>query len=525
MSANSRQANTPLTPAGLEGRPEGLRRRSSFIKDLRDGKITKAVASIYTNGASKEVPARKGLRRTSQFWTKLKGNSPPQPREEGLETDAPALERRSLGSSPSLSGPGCSPVANTLEMEDTSVARLPTEVLHEIFSFVTTVPSGQFRTPDADSARWILGHVCARWRAAAISHARMWSTINIHNSPPPIDLLDRQLQLSRDLPLNIVFYQSKREHCIKLFDALILCSCRWRHLSLTLLRVQASPLLTALERVRGRLPILRTLTLEGVATTTGNPFAFELAPQLQDVTVYFQPIPIIPWQQLTRLSLTGALASLLSILRLAQNVTDLSVRLMNDGAYDANPSSLITQRIHLPAVSRCLLFQKRIMDILVLPQLETFVVEPHTALPFLALLHRSSCSLTKLGLYGDCSTAAATCLLQACPALVELTVCALSCSDTSYMDRLITHLSVTDGCTLVVPQVKRICMMAEAIDQRRFVDMVESRWRVPGHRLERVTVLLNDEWDETSARRLSALRDEGLRVRMDRTRGWGPTKQ
>ncbi|KAJ7689166.1 hypothetical protein B0H17DRAFT_643487 [Mycena rosella] len=396
-------------------------------------------------------------------------------------------------------------------MEEAPISRLPTEILHEIFSMAAAVPSEELATLASDYAPWVLGHVCERWRAAAISHASIWSTISIRrNRPPPIALLDRQLQLSADVPLTILFYQSENERCIGLFEALVARSRRWSQLSVTLLQ-DASPFLKALERVRGQIPILRTLALEGWATTTGNPFAFEVAPELEDVTLRFRPLPIIPWRQLTRLSVTCSFSSLLPVLELAQNVTELTVHLLDHSALSDSP-----QRIHMPLVSRCLLFHRRIMDVLVLPQLEIFIIEPDTAAALVPLLQRSSCSLKKLGLYGHCSMDTVTTVLQACPALAEITVVCLE--GTAYLDVLIAHLSKrtlpNDESTLAVPDLKRIFMMADSIDQARFVDMVESRWRIPdsSHRLEQVTVLLNEKWDSTSLRRLSVLQNEGMEV-------------
>ncbi|KAJ7451604.1 hypothetical protein FB451DRAFT_1283766 [Mycena latifolia] len=396
---------------------------------------------------------------------------------------------------------------------ETSVARLPPEILHEIFSLATIVSSEEFAIPASDHAPWILGHVCGRWRAAAISHHIMWSTISVRkNHPPPIHLLQRQLQLSGDLPLNVSFDQSESERCLKLFDALVACSSRWRQLSIKLLQ-DASPFLKALERVRGRLPLLHTLTLEGCATTTGNPFAFEVAPQLRDVTLRFQPLPVIPWQQLTRLFLTCEFSPLLPVLQLAQNVTELTVHLSNYAVVFASP-----QRIHMPLVSRCLLFQRRLMDVLVLPQLEIFIAEPDTALALVPLLQRSSCSLKKLGLFGNCSMDAVTAILQACPTLDEIELVILPGSPTAYLDLLIAHLSkhaLPNGeHTIVVPGLRHIFLMADDVDQICFVDMVESRWRIFDHRLAQVTVRLSAKWDVTALRRLLVLQNEGLRVQI-----------
>lgn len=398
-------------------------------------------------------------------------------------------------------------------MAEPSVTRLPTEILHEICSLTTTV-SAEVSELASDRAPWIMGHVCGRWRAAVLSYSIIWCSILIRREhPPPIELLDRQLLLSNNLPLTIQFYQSDSNRCLGLFEALVACSSRWRRLSLTLLQ-EASPFLEALECVKGRVPILQKIALEGWATTTGNPFAFEVAPELQDVTLRFRPVPIIPWQQLTRLSTTCTLSVLVPILQRAQNLIELTVHLVD---YMAPPGSNPPQ-ICLPLVSRCLLFHKRIVDVLVLPKLEIFIVEPETASALVSLLHRSSCGLRKLGLYGACSIDDVTSILQACPALVEMTVIAEG-SETPYLNLLIARLlrpAFPSDESALVPQLKHIFLMADKINQTQFVDMVESRWRVsnPNNRLEQVTVMLTQPWNDTDAGRIRRFRDEGLGIRI-----------
>ncbi|KAJ7134896.1 hypothetical protein C8R44DRAFT_771766 [Mycena epipterygia] len=400
-------------------------------------------------------------------------------------------------------------------MAERSLNRIPPEILYEIFSLVTAPVSSEERgTAASDYALWTLGHICGRWRAAAISHSMMWCTIYIRKGwPPPVDLLDRQLQLSRNLPLNIVFYQSRSDRCIGLFKALVACSNRWRKLSLTLLH-EASPFLRTLERVRGQIPILHTLNFEGWATTTGNPFAFEVAPSLRDVTLRFTPVPIIPWRQLNRLSMTCAFSSLLPVLQLAQSVQELTVHLLDhSGPFDSD-----IQPIHLPCVSRCLLFHKCVIDSLVLPQLEVFIVEPDTASSVVPLLERSSCSLKKLGLYGKCTVTTVTSILEYCPTLSEITVVGLAGSEAAYFDLLVAQLSrrADNHTPLVVPHLKHLFVMADNIDQAAFVDMVEARWRVSnsGHQLEQITALLNEKWDDEAAKRLMVFQEEGLGVRI-----------
>ncbi|KAJ7625310.1 hypothetical protein DFH06DRAFT_1481350 [Mycena polygramma] len=384
-------------------------------------------------------------------------------------------------------------------MAEPCIIRLPTEILHEICALTSV-----------GDLPWVFSHVCGRWRAAAISHSSSWCNISIgKENPPPIELLNRQLQFSNHLPLTIAFIQSGSGRSLSLFEALVARSNQWRSLSLMLLQ-DASLFLKALERVRGNVPILQRLSLEGQATTTGNPFAFEIAPSLQDVTLRFRPVPIIPWHQLTSLSTTCALPTLVPILQVAQNLIELKVQLVHLLALPgSNPP-----QIRLPLVSRCLLFHEHIVDVLVLPQLEIFVVEPDTALALVALLHRSSCSLKKLGLYGACSIDAVISILQACPELVEMTVV---CSETAYLDLLIAQLSRStfpDGDTAVlVPRLKYLSLTADDIDQTRFVDMVESRWR--NHQLLQVAVTLSQEWNDADARRLWVFQQEGLDVRGD----------
>ncbi|KAJ7131689.1 hypothetical protein C8R43DRAFT_657220 [Mycena crocata] len=393
-----------------------------------------------------------------------------------------------------------------------AITHLPTELLHEIFSITTALSSTDPAKPASDHAPWILGHICRRWRQAVISHSEMWCTILIRKErPPSIDLLTRQLQLGAEMPLTITFYQSEHNHCLALFEALVACSSRWRQVSLAFLH-NASPFLSALERVRGQIPILRTLNLEGSATTTGNPFAFEIAPELQDLIMNFRPMPIIPWPQLARLSINSTFSPLLPILELAQNLTELTVNLLDQ----LFSSDLTTRTIHLPLVSRCLIFSKRIMDMLILPQLEITIVELETSSSLVSLIERSSCHLKKLGLYGNCFASLQS-LLQACPTLAEMSIVVWG-PEIEYLTSLIAQLSALrdDDSPLVVPRLKNIFMMVEMMDQTRFVDMIESRWRVPNinHRLEQVTVILKEKWEDAAARKLLTFQEEGLKLQI-----------
>ncbi|KAJ7605341.1 hypothetical protein FB45DRAFT_699224, partial [Roridomyces roridus] len=56
--------------------------------------------------------------------------------------------------------------------------RIPPEMVAEIFSL--TVPSpwemAGFRSREKHSP-WILGHICSRWRAVALSTPSLWSLI------------------------------------------------------------------------------------------------------------------------------------------------------------------------------------------------------------------------------------------------------------------------------------------------------------------------------------------------------------
>ncbi|KAJ7797675.1 hypothetical protein B0H14DRAFT_51915 [Mycena olivaceomarginata] len=393
---------------------------------------------------------------------------------------------------------------------------LPTEILQEIWSLVVAASEPPPTSLASEHALWTFGHVCRRWRAAAISHSSMWCTISIsEDHTPPIEQLGRKLQLSNNLPLTIVFHQSTSDRCLRLLEALVAYSNQWRRFSL-ILSENPTPLLKALERARGKVPILQQITLQGFATSTGNPFAFEIAPQLKDVTLRFNPAPIIPWHQLTRLAITSYFAPLVPILQAAQNLIELTVQLIDRQAL---PSST-TPQICLPLVKHCLLFQSCVIDMLKLPELEVFVVEPGTASAFVSLLHRSSCSLKKLGLYGACSIETVIPMLRACPALVEMTLIGEGPAQAAYLDLFVAELSKRSSLggdsALAVPQLKRILVMADNLDQDQFVNMVQSRWRVssPDHRLEQVTAVLTKKWNDTEARRLRGFQSEGLQVRI-----------
>ncbi|KAJ6621760.1 hypothetical protein B0H10DRAFT_2015648 [Mycena sp. CBHHK59/15] len=400
-------------------------------------------------------------------------------------------------------------------MTELSLSRLPTEILHEIFTMV--VFSEENSTDFSERAPWILSHVSVRWREAAISHLIMWSEITIlAERQPPVAMLERQLQLSVRGPLNISFYQSSQGHSFKLFEALIACSSRWKRVSLTFSQ-HATQFLKALERVRGRTPFLHELNLQGSATVTGNPFAFEVAPELHHVTLGFWPMPIIPWSQLTYLSVKSTFASILSVLQLAQNLIHLSV-LLTDHALDHTVTSHSIKRIHLPRATECLIFNKCVIDVLVLPQLKIFVAEPNTISALASLIGRSSCSLEKLGLFGSCSVVVATSILQASPALTELKIVGVVESGAPYLNALIVqlspHPSINGELTALVSQLKQISISAEIMDQDLLLDMVEYRWRVPNgiNRLEHVSVTLNEAWGEAVLNRLSVFQSEGLQA-------------
>ncbi|KAF8646932.1 hypothetical protein AX16_007024 [Volvariella volvacea WC 439] len=141
------------------------------------------------------------------------------------------------------------------------INRLPMEVLQEVFLYCF---------PPRERAvgnLWALERVSRRWRHAALACAELWSDICItsnslrwYNARDPVGMINTWLQRSRQYPLTVTFCSfSKKPAPFSMFAPLLQHCHRWRSLSLSI--DFDSTIVAALESMRGKFPMLRSLEL------------------------------------------------------------------------------------------------------------------------------------------------------------------------------------------------------------------------------------------------------------------------
>ncbi|KAJ7457829.1 hypothetical protein FB451DRAFT_589278 [Mycena latifolia] len=296
--------------------------------------------------------------------------------------------------------------------------RFPPDLLAKIF--VICVANEPFTRLDSRTAPWVLGKVCSRWRAIALSTPSLWSEIDIS-----LDPYDAKFCLWRPAPKHIVHIvrlalQRSGNHplivkvsCETHLDAhpalelLMAESHRWADVELYM----PAPLLLTLAPIQRQVQSLRTLDiflyrLPG-GSDEGRPIleAFKTAPLLRrfsigddcDTSMFVD----LPWEQLTSYS-SQAEDFFLRSLRRMQN---LVVCRIDPHYYSIGPQ----KAIHLPHLRTLSIAESNeplghagdFLDCLTLPNLDTLEIECKNGavLPHLtALVTRSSCPLQTFSL-------------------------------------------------------------------------------------------------------------------------------
>jgi hypothetical protein len=250
------------------------------------------------------------------------------------------------------------------------------------------------------------------------------------------------------------------------------------------------------------------------------------APSLSKVVLassYWTPDITLPWAQLTEYEASFAPLHHFGHLRAAPNLIHCDITVQtHDSMYPRRvhdyPQS--GQTVTLYALRRLVVSVDNFLDCLVTPALdELYVIGGCDSVqPF---LDRSSCVLTRLTLYQCDSYDNIIALLQNTPALSALQIDFFGGAEE--MSNLISALTVDaeSGGPCLCPDLTSIswadrkCVLSHAA----FIDMVQSRWRVPDtiycRRLRSIEILLGRVRiikTRANGRRLEALRDEGLEV-------------
>jgi hypothetical protein len=305
------------------------------------------------------------------------------------------------------------------------IRHIPAELLALIFSCCLPARSTKFnlRSEDSDlyrkyhfsiscrEAPLLLGRVCRLWRAVALSTPSLWSSFStalIDTSTPHHIASGAQAFVSRSgvCPLSLSLGLGLATRALRnVVNTFAPHSRRWQSLDL---RVERMEVIKELNRVKGAIPSLDTLTLgvDGRYSSSDQcPFRgiFEVAPSLRNfhLSTNLQPLQIkIPWSQLTCFIWTGwseHLEDYTNILRSCPNLTYCSFHFFPE-------LDNITQDLHVTHSNlRDLIISHPagligFLECITLPALRALRLisraqSPLSAAPFALFFQRSSCVL------------------------------------------------------------------------------------------------------------------------------------
>ncbi|KAJ7246200.1 hypothetical protein C8J57DRAFT_756820, partial [Mycena rebaudengoi] len=187
--------------------------------------------------------------------------------------------------------------------------RVPNELLVQIFAIASEPsPISEDTTPQEELSRLgkqdlrYLSQVCSHWNSVVMNTPMLWSRIVVDldlwarlpaRRDTLRDLLEASLLRGGSFSLRITLYASgnaQREECRWVLQLLGHHSRRWWRVSLQL----DLSFLQFLSSVRGRLPLLERLTIDGWKPWPDNPDIFIVAPRLKDVALTLSPMASIP---------------------------------------------------------------------------------------------------------------------------------------------------------------------------------------------------------------------------------------
>ncbi|KAJ6541446.1 hypothetical protein B0H19DRAFT_315757 [Mycena capillaripes] len=357
------------------------------------------------------------------------------------------------------------------------VRRLPPELLCQIF--MATIASRDIRT------RWTLVLVCRIWRAVALSFPALWSLVVVH-SKSLAPQIEAQLVRSKATPLDMVLMDIWDESKIHLFDVVANYSFQWQTADLS----RASEMFERLERVKGRIPILKDLRIRCVDMHHDLPprlgDTFALAPSLITAHVQFhcgyspsQEVLPLPFHQLQAYSghRYAPVENHLSALRPAVAIlVDLS--LTSRGPYYVDFDA---EQLELSSLARLSVSNTQFLHYLVTPSLrELYVVKSLD--PAVSLLHRSACKLIKLVCYECIDAKALIDVVRACDSIKELYIAYCG----SNLDKFVSLLAGEDDAA---PNLETFSIVEDdgdnlylpeppsPVDTDTFLGMIKARWK------------------------------------------------
>lgn len=389
---------------------------------------------------------------------------------------------------------------------------------------------------DVKEAPLLLLQICSQWRDVALATPRLWSRIslNVHPTKSQSGLILARNWLDRTgvCSLSIHLGPSTRYADHNVIAAVTAYCTRWEEITFDF-PISCSE---GLGVVKHRLPHLKTLVFNEADPWLQSLDTFEVAPQLRSLELC-SGISILtlklPWFQLTRCDLgSRCLDECFQILKLCPSLID--VVFFKTCGPKLHGSHDILQHPHLQSIH--ILSPVNLddfLDRLTLPALIDFTqCEGPSWWQYdrlMPLLKRSDCRLQKLHILtepvrmiteGDFID-----MLEQTPSLAVLNLDGFAPVIRSYTWRRLTHQG-SSRCLLPKLQTLRLSHNSDFITHA-FVDMIESRWRLPRTRgeadnsqtqvvrLERCFLNILDgvkNVDPAVRTRLRNLRAEGLRI-------------
>ncbi|KAJ7211085.1 hypothetical protein C8J57DRAFT_1400010 [Mycena rebaudengoi] len=406
---------------------------------------------------------------------------------------------------------------------------LPAEVLEQIFcaALPSLSEASARRRFDTHQTPWSLARVCRWWRSVALALPSLWSTvvIDLAGGPEayPVRLLEQQLRLSKSWPLNVHFRSTASLFPGSvLLDTLVNCSHRWE---LADLRLTHPSHLSTLSRIRGRLPLLRSLRIDATTLDKQIYGVFAEAPELHHLTISNPSQTVaLPWTQLRSYTGTGDAVTLLRLLKhCSANLVECRLHPFACGAVtSSNPVRMLKlRRIHVQ--------DGQILEQLILPALKEILLSQDCVDSVRSLCDRSTCRLERLFTFEGHTPGAVSRMLAEYSGIRELGM-QISWEDAPTLGPLLRELSPSpfNDVPCLAPNLTAISF-AGCIDTHpgpvftEIIDMVECRWLVPpdgpcwrleflGLFIEDMATLVLQQHVRRAFSRLEIFRREGLRV-------------
>ena len=460
----------------------------------------------------------------------------------------------------------------------TPARRMPADIWSEIFlhclpygctgkDFLTSGAT-EYGVFDLEHAPALLMRVCRDWTAIAGSHPKLWSFISLETGEIPVNrlpgpnLVQAWLRRSHEIQLSVIVTRSSRPA----FDyfqrpaviAVLEQSHRWQFARLSV------PLffLETVLPLKGNVPHLEELHLSflraGMNDSQPKVVDFLLdAPKLRRVTIHHPPpFPIVdlqlPWAQLThfshlefnpedraRLELSGLLQLVPTLVHVQWRFTEFKMDVMSD------PSTVENSSLRDLSII-CYARPGDTFDRLILPSLRTLsitaVLWDWSWLPLKSFLaHCQSLTTFTLASFTITGGQLVACL-TALPSLTHFELSFQSCAaEVDTYETLFRALVWTEDTrdVVVLPRMRTIKIDCNRkfisdiiLGIGQFVDMLESRWRMPlaqcsdhdsegqpkSSRIKSATLLIRQVEDFASNPeddgRLRRLKDQGLDVQV-----------